>query len=242
LTAIAAWALALGVLWGAAVLSFASNAAAAEPPTVEFMNPGPPSSCGSRPKVSSMSLPLGTPVVIVNNLNHDATLLVGAAEVLQISDGGAAELTLAPGQHDVWLVPDCVADRPIISLTVTITAPPESAGSSTGTSEAAPPPPPAGTSSAPRSTAPHRPRTSSATSDGVLVPASTVPDATNQPSADAAARPTASTWEDAVISARPVALTGEGRSKGLMLLAAVATICVLGVTAAIIRSIVRLSP
>lgn len=45
-----------------------------------------------------------------------------------------------------------------------------------------------------------------------------------------------------VLRADPVALAGGSHSKGLRLLAVVATICVLGVTVAIIRTIVRLSP
>jgi hypothetical protein len=46
----------------------------------------------------------------------------------------------------------------------------------------------------------------------------------------------------AVIAASPVELDGGHSSKGVRMLAVVAAICLLGVTAAIIRSIVRLSP
>jgi hypothetical protein len=253
LTVIAACALALGLLWGAAVLPFASHTAAAEPPTVEFFNPGPSSACGSKPKVSSITLPVGTALVVVNNTDHDATLLVGGAAVLEVGDGGAAELTLAAGQHEVLLVPDCVANRPINALAVTITAPPDPETPSTGTSETTPPP---GTSDGPASTEPPdaaappataassgstpstRPRAGESAGEPVLVPATSAA----EPPPIATPRATPSAVVAGVISARPVVLSGEGHAKGLNLLAAIATICVLGVTVAIIRAIVRLSP
>jgi hypothetical protein len=237
-------ALTLGLLAGPALgLVDGPRAVAAEQdtPTVTFEN-GPGRSCASAPEVTSLSVPVGTAVVVANAIQRDATVYVAGESIIAVASGSGALLNLAAGQHDVRLVPVCLAyaDAEPLIITVTESLPESSPPPDSGPTEAAvtaPPPAPA-----PRPTTARPPLATTAPGDGT---ASTVVPAAASASPDAqATRVSTSTPADrtGVLAAGPVDLDGTYHSKGVRLLAVVATICVLGVTAAIIRSIVRLSP
>jgi hypothetical protein len=255
--------LTLGLLVVAGVAFAAVSAAWAagpESPTVTFNRGSPPRSCGSAPTVTSLTIPENTPLVVINATGREAFVVVGGEPVLPIGIGGGVELVLASGQHDVRVVPECLAFADAQALAVTVTSAPAPASSSAGGPESttsataapqttAPPAASAPTSSAvvprppsePPPAAPGASRENRSGGESVVVPASAA-EAPDEATSIATPRATPSAVVAGVISARPVVLSGEGHAKGLNLLAAIATICVLGVTVAIIRAIVRLSP
>ena len=244
------WAFGLIVVLSFAVASlfagpwaYADESAA---PTVTFTSNGaPPVTCHARPDVHSLTVPEGTAILIANHTEVRAAVIVGGATVLTVNDGEGALLTLAPGQHEVSVQPECRVTTAARSLAVTVTAvppaqptaptvPPTVTGSGSGGT-------PVRSSTPPATTA-----TTSATGGAPAttdVPANwTSPSPGSTPSAGAPTLGPSSAppWPD-VVRADVVALPdGAGNSKGVRLLAAIATICVLGVTAAVIRSIVRL--
>jgi hypothetical protein len=206
--------------------------------------------CRSAPTLNSLTVPEGTAFAVTNELGRSAVVYVGDASVLPVADGDGALLTLTPGQHDVRMVPDCLEVAAAAPLAVTVTpneptpagttatspaSRPSSAAPPAGTTNpASPPDPPAGAGQPRPTTA--APRTSPVDSAEPEIVAGATAEPTARPrSGSGAAAP-------GVVSAEPLSLDDESHSKGLRLLAAVASICVLGVTAAIIRAIVRLSP
>jgi len=208
-------------------------------PTVTFTATGvPPLHCGSRPNVSSLTVSEGTPILLENQIGETAWVRVDQEAVMEVADGGGALLTLTLGQHDVRLVPGClIGGGTAKSVAVTVTPAPATGASTTeeptpsagpdGGPTNAPAPFPPGAVSQPTGTA------GPAGSPAVLPVASEAaldPIATHEPA------------RSAVIDASAVQLRDAGTSKGVRLLGIIAAICVLGVTAAIIRSIVRLSP
>lgn len=266
LTLLAGLVLGLLTVPGAALVAGGGAWAAGEEPTVTFARGFPPRACSSAPSVTSVSVPEGTGIVVANATGRDGSVHVGGASVLPVADGTGVLLVLAVGQHEVRLVLECHTYNQAGPLAVTVTG--EAPPPPPPPAESAPDSAPASTTSAaPPSTSPNLPaaptaagaggaqtstRPGSAGSGGGRAPATTA----GEPSTGSAATPAGTTSAAApmpgatvpgpmaagVISATPVALVDPGHSKGLRLLAAVATICVLGVTAAIIRAIVRLSP
>jgi hypothetical protein len=232
--------------------------AAQEPiPTVSFVVVGnPPGVCGSRPTVSSLALPQGTSVVLANDTGLPAQVTVGGTPVLGVPAGDGAVLVLASGQHDVRVVPSCTTPLSAAPLVVNVTGsgPPS-----------APPGPPASLpgSNPPGSQESHPPGSNPSTSPGASPPAragggsaepgaSGVAGGTVPASVDGttgtdlavvgSAAATARVPGPQVLSVTPIDLDASlVDPKGVRLVAAIATICVLGVTAAIIRSIVRLN-
>jgi hypothetical protein len=219
-----ALALGLGCVLGPGLL-VAAAVADTEAPTVIFSSTGvPPVSCGSRPNVTSLSVPEGTPIVIENQVGVGGWVHVGDEPVIEIADTASVLLTLAAGQHDVLVVPAClvVGNGAVKPVAVTVTGGPTSSDPpATG--------PPATTGVTPSAAVP----SGSGGASPAVIPART---AVGQPSATASGGPDSA----AVLAVRQV--ERDANPKGVRLLAAVATICVLGVTAAIIRSIVRLAP
>jgi hypothetical protein len=219
--------------------------AAADPvaPTVTFTSTGvPPVSCGSQPNVTSLALPEGTAFLVENRIGESAWVRVGDEAVLEVADGAGALLTLAVGQHDVRMVPSCLVTGEGRAQKVVVTVSPATAASGDPSASSAPgatPTPdvpsgePTATGSEPVASVPAGPIGTPA-----VVPAGT--EVVVDPGAPPATLPPLGHSE--VLAATAVQLPGGGNPKGVRLLAIVAAICVLGVTAAIIRSIVRLSP
>jgi hypothetical protein len=223
---------ALGGLFGAGLGTLAW-AVEQDPPTVTFGSVG---ACSTRPDVTSIEVIEGTSVQFVNDTGSDASAMVGSLPVLDepLPHGGAVVLTLAPGQHEVRMDRGCGNAQPVTVLVTPAAVPSLSPTASTVPSPEAhaspgalptPPPAPSGsTGPAPRAS----PRASSVITvvRGGVEPV---------PSSLAG-------YAGPVVAATRVEPPGAGNPKAVRLLAAVATICVLGVTAAVIRSIVRLSP
>lgn len=246
------WAFGLIVVLGFAVawlvadpLAYADEPAA---PTVTFTSNGaPPVTCHTRPDVRSLTVPEGTAILIANHTEVRAAVTVGGVTVLTVNDGEGALLTLAPGQHEVLVLPECRSTGNNRSVAVTVTAaPPTTTAPAPDTPPATPTitgSSPGGTpvrSSTPPGATPTTPGSGPATTD---VPANWIPPSPGStPSTGAVTSgPSSAPARADVVRADIVALEdGAGNPKGVRLLAAIATICVLGVTAAVIRSIVRL--
>jgi hypothetical protein len=227
-------------------------ARATEPPTVTFTSSGlVPVACGSSPDVSTLSVVEGTPIVVVNHSGVSGRVEVGGAAVLTLADGEAGTLTLTLGSHNVVLVPQCVLVVSVTALVVTVTKSPQpdptqpSTPSGSPTEETLPPTSGPEFSNDPTATADPtigpRPKRMPAGvpvagEDQVMSAAITSASATSASPTSASSPPAPS----GVVQAEAIPWTKPEDSKGVRLLAVIAVICVLGVTAAIIRSIVRL--
>jgi len=217
---------------------------AADPPTVTFSGGDLLGlACGSRPDVDSVSVSEGTAVTVANDTGATARVVVSGQTVLTLEDGAAGALTLAAGSHQVVLVPQCLLVTLTAPLTVTVTpapAPPSPSPESSPPSE-----------DPPTALAPAAPGESTSGEDGVVVggrapapkrmPGGTpVPSVAGSPSASAGTSSWPTSGRSEVAQAEVVPWSKPEDPKGVRLLAVIAAICVLGVTAAIIRSIVRL--
>jgi hypothetical protein len=201
-------------------------------------------SCATAPDQSSLTVSAGTRVVFLNRTGHDGAVVVGE-QTEQVDDGSAVGLTIAVGQYDIRLVDECGSAAVSQPVALTVTA----AGSSpTPTDGGAP-----GTVPSPETTAltgGAAPTDGQGGADGsgtvgptpgddVRSPAQAV--GSTSPTPTPPSGPVAD--QSPVLAVTPVGLDDAGGNpKDVRLLAVVAAICVLGVTAAIIRSIVRLSP
>jgi hypothetical protein len=158
-----------------------------------------------RPQPSSITVPEGSEVVIVNDTGSDASVkLDGNQQPSGLKSGSDVAMSLDAGQHQVQLVLACGTSA---AATVIV----GSLRGSTGAQQ---------------------------TADGVN---STGASSSTEPSQIVPVRTSGVDDLSPVLGASPAGLDQPGKSKGTWLLAIVATICVLGVSAAIIRSIVRLS-
>jgi len=237
------------VLWGL-------PAWADPPPKVTFTASGiVPVSCGTHPNVTSLSVPENTAILIANETGVKGTVVVGGNNIIDISEGDGAKITLSIGQHEIKLVPQCMVVTGTDSVAVTITA---KKGGPTATPSAATATPPVSigspspgapttAASAPTSssTTPGLPPTGSSGEVGSTMSAPVTPAGGALPSGAivASSYPSATSSPPVeVLQADGVRLDDVVNPKDVRLLAVIATICVLGVTAAIIRSIVRLSP
>jgi hypothetical protein len=245
-----AWGLIVGGV--AAWLLVGRPAYAADSPTVTFTAPSLLGlACGSRPDVGSVSVSEGASVVIANQAGMTARVVVAGQTVLTLDNGAVGRLTLAPGRHDVLLIPQCLLVVGTSPLTVTVTpaavgsgpAESEPAGSGDEPASGSDAPPPAGGPAAPTdpvtadgvAAGPRSGPRPKRAPDGTPLPVSSgVPSASTTATAPPLSRPTGVVEAEAIPWTKPV------DPKGVRLLAAIAAICVLGVTAAIIRSIVRL--
>jgi hypothetical protein len=98
-------------------------AAEPDPPTATFVGKGaPPVSCGSRPDVRSQTLPADARLLVINETDVDAIVVVDNDNVLNVPDSSGALLTLSPGVHVITMVPACLHHSAIKELTVTVTA------------------------------------------------------------------------------------------------------------------------
>lgn len=210
-----------------------AGAAPPEAPTVSFG--ATEDGCGSRPEVSHLAVPGGTPVLLVNGTPGPVTVQVDGAIVpgQPVAAGEGVALTLDSGQHQVKLAPACGLTEPLtVLVAAAAVAVPTTLPPSPVARTAEPSPPPSAGTTRPSTTV------SSVPTDrgtGMLAP---VADVGAVGPTGTAARPVV----PGVLGVSTVGLASGSNPKGVRLLAAIATICVLGVTAAIIRAIVRLSP
>ena len=234
---------------------------APEIPTITFTATGtPPVVCGTRPNVTNLLIRHGTRVIIANRTGVTATVDVGRRRLIELPDGSGARVRLRLGQHELEMIPNCVVVSETETAVVDVltaselrelgsaapTALPDVAGSDLGaTIESTGEPSPSASATSDASTT----GVQGAATTGVEPPATTPtgPDATDAPAGSTVDAPTSppvlqgrpeAADADAVIDIEAVRLDDPGDPKGLRLLGAIATICVLGVSAAIIRAIV----
>jgi hypothetical protein len=243
------------------VAPFAFAFGAEAQPTISFTSAGtPPVVCGTHPDVRSLTVDIGTKIIIANLTEVAASVDVGKKGVLELAPGAGALVRLTSGQHELRLIPDCAVVTGTEAVVVTVQAPGQSP-------DQAPPP---GDADDPVDTAgPDSPVTTATTSpigptgpavggSGAADPGAGGTTATAGPGDDPAgpmapsggapgvtgsARSAAvdelnGSLESEVIDVRPIELGGSRDPKGVRLLAVIAAICVFGVTAAIIRAIV----
>jgi hypothetical protein len=243
--------LAAAPVFVAAPWAFAQTADS-EGPTVNFTATGAvPLACGSHPNVSSLQVKAGTRIVFANLIDTTAALTVGGEKVTDLGPGTGAVVRLEQGQHEVRLLPQCVVVTRTDAVVVSVLAGSDGHESASRTGDPTTPeePPavpaqprssggasvPAAVSAAPSGTS--GPGPSSGTSLGAPggpgAPATTVT-APTHPAAGSADAP----LESAVIDVQRIRLGNPRDPKGGRLLAVIAAICVIGVTAAIIRAIV----
>jgi len=221
---------------------------APEIPTITFTATGtPPVVCGARPNVSNLLIRHGTRIIIANRTGVTASVEVGRSRVVTLPDGSGVRIRLRLGQHELWMIPDCVVvpetDKAVVNVLSTSDLrdlgsdpPPSDEGRDSGvtvesTSESS-----SSGVSDDSTTAVEPPATTKTEPDATTAPAGSGVDAPTSPPV-LQGRPDAADV-DAVIDMEAIRLDDPGDPKGLRLLGAIATICVLGVTAAIIRAIV----
>jgi hypothetical protein len=223
---------------------------APEVPTISFSATGTvPLVCGTRPNVTNLAIKHGTRVIIANRTGVAATVDIGRRRLLDLADGTGALVRLRSGQHELRMIPDCVVvtetetaavnvlTRAQLSESLTPTPVPSGAPSDPddpevmvqSTSDPASTREPPSTDRAPTGSTVSETSTSAA-QPGTLGGA----DPTGPPTLDGRAGPD----EIAVVEVGAIRLDEGSDPKGLRLVGAIATICVLGVTAAIIRAIV----
>ncbi len=237
----------LGAL-GAWLLSAASAYAADEPVVTFAVIGNPPAVCGSRPNVSTLAVTTGAGIVVVNDTGLAAQVAVGGVPVLAVPEGGGALLVLEAGQHEVRLAPECAKVNSGVPLVVTVAAP----GTPSPTSG---PPSPSGSPSPDARTDPSGPAGPAGAAGGTSAAGSAGSQDDGDPGGSSSAGASAdvlvadgasstsrtSTRSTGVVSVTPIDFDAAlVNSKEVRLVGAIAVICVLGVTAAIIRSIVRL--
>ena len=231
----------------------------AEPdgPTVSFAATGAvPLACGSHPNVSSLQVKVGTKIIFANLTSTAAALTVAGEKVADLDPGTGAVVKLKQGQHEVRLSPQCMVvtgTDPLVVSVITgsdmhessgpippeeppaILAEPGPAGSPSATSGSSSASSgatsvPVGASAAPGSSS----GTAGATPGGPGAPATAVTASAHPVADDSGGGP----MESVVIDVQRIPLGDPRDPKGGRLLAVIAAICVIGVTAAIIRAIV----
>jgi hypothetical protein len=230
--------------------------AAGEQVTIIFRGDGPePLVCTSYPEPTSVSIKVGTAVAVENRTGLAAVLSIGTAEPIPLPDGEGLTLKLKKGTHELRLEPSCLVVQ-AGAATVEV-----GTGSDLGEPVAPPGPGPEPT----RSIGDPTPTASSVTpTETSASPAASEPAATAGPTSPAAvdvgSRDRAIGVDRPVVPGAPEAVPGAempadqsgpvlervgpyplpGRDhddRGERLVAVIAAICVLGVTAGIIRAI-----
>lgn len=221
----------------------AADPAAAATPRVEFSGDGAELlSCDSRPSTPELTVPAESTVIFVNKLDDDATLRINGRESARVDEDESVEVLFHRGTVRVAMVPDCglSLSNTVQSVTVTVGA----AGSASHTSSAG-----SGKSAKPSPTdssaARSRHGSRSTVSDRLASPGQSSPAApSGAPAAAGDASPGAGAGQgevadgDEAVAAEPVstdATTEEDGPNGL--LAIIAVICVVGVSAGAIRAI-----
>ena len=203
--------------------------AAPELPTVVFSATGTaPGTCGSRPNVTSLTVRTGSTFMIANMTGVTATVDVGRRRLIELLPGTGAVVRMSHGPHDLQLIPDCAARSEAVVAVVNVVTPGEMTGRAT--SAASPDLDESAVGLGPSSMVASNPQRSTATAP-----------TDQKPAAAATAEPGGGEDESLgakVVRVETLPFRPGDNSKSVRLLAAIATICALGVTAAIIRAIV----
>jgi hypothetical protein len=228
-------ALAVAATTGSLIL-LAGPAGAAQPTpvTITFTGTGTaPLACGSRPDVDSLVVARGQPLVLANLTGAEATIDVGATTPLTVASGDGISVKLRQGVHLLRMVPNCVIVGEVGQTSVEVVA--------------APPigPPPGGSVGGPANDEPPVPRDQALSGADASVGPSR---GDAPPGAEGQATTSGPTAADSVgagvdpqagpVEATSVVIDPTSNEKLARLLAIIAAICVLGVTAGIIRAIV----
>ena len=254
----------LASLFGLSLLALGPWAYAAtsapEVPTIRFTATGTvPLVCGSRPDVTTLVIKHGTRVIIANGTGVTATVDIGRRRVLTLADGSGALVRLRRGQYDLQMIPNCVVvsetEKAVVNVltaaqmidlgaptaTPTVAGEPGgSEGEQGGTDEpdvtaavetSSDPASTDGSSAVPAGSVTRTATEQTGTTTG---PAVVAIDRTAPPVLEGRPNPD----DIAVIEVDAIQRDEPSDTKGLRLVGAIATICVLGVTAAIIRAIV----
>jgi hypothetical protein len=234
-------ALACGVVaWGV-------SAAHAEAPTVTFHGgPLAPAVCPASPDHPNLNITEGTWVNVVNRTGATATLEVDGSSS-QIAKNGGLSVMLPAGRHDLRLIPDCPVHGAIVPVVIEVAAVQTGSSSEPSASSAGSPParsvPSVG--SAGSGAYPDRgvAEVGTGPSGGVVGGPSPEPDGSpgraGAPHTDGEASGAVAPGSDpdSAITVVPYAVPETEDPRGARLLAVIATICVFGVTVAIIRAI-----
>jgi hypothetical protein len=233
-----------------------ATAGAATPPTVIFSGHQLLSlgalSCSSSPSVSRLTVPAGTTVDFANKLGEGATLWAGDSHK-HLNNGEMVPVTFSSGPASIvmQMLPDCSLDLGTHDqMTVAVTAPnpasPPVTSPPAGNGGVAPSPTsgghttgPSGKSTRTKSPKPSKsPSTSPSASSGVAAGNGDGGQGlTPKGNDDPFATPTAQDTSSNVTLGDPIG-TADTRHGASGLLTLIATVCVVGVTAAAIRAII----
>jgi hypothetical protein len=220
--------------------------------TITFSGTGPePLVCTSYPEPASVSIKVGTAVAVENRTGVSAEVDIGTADPVPLADGEGLTLKLKKGTHELRLVPSCLV---VQAGAATVNVADGSDEREPGTNPAAEEPDP---TRAPPATTPATDGRASTTSGAA--PTTTAPvggpasggGASGSGSGTGADRPVVAAAPEAVPADAPALEGGpvleqvgpyplprrDNDDRGKQLLGVIAAICVLGVTAGIIRAI-----
>jgi len=181
--------------------------------------------CSSTPHPPSLNLTKNTRVVLANFTGAEATVDLGTGIPVAVADGAAVSVTFKKGEYRVRMVPDCPGTLAIQAAVVSVGK--AQKGPEAPAVIATPPGPAPGLS--PPAT--------------VHAAGSSPPDSPTENPSDPMANPEGATGGLAMVEpGQEVLLVSpmgdRPDARGARLLAVIATICVFGVTTAIIRAIV----
>lgn len=229
----------LAIVSGLVVLGIEPGYAEVEQLVITFNGGGTaPLICPSHPDRGTVSVNLGRPVVLANLTGADATVDIGADAPVAVPNGRGVSVELAVGTHVLRMVPKCLLLGDIGRAVVTV-----SKGASAPPPTGNPGPTPNPTVPNPASSDRPGPGTAPESDRGPdQVPASGTASTGPGPGGPGAA-PTGSPpgpggFDQTTVEVLPVAVGRAPDRHGSRLLAIVAAICALGVTAGIIRAIV----
>ncbi|MEV7228434.1 MULTISPECIES: hypothetical protein [Polymorphospora] len=206
--------------------------------------------CGAKPDVGSVTVPAESTLRVVNNTGRRARLLLDGSAQGEVAAGATADVLFRRGPVKLALKPVCVlSEESAVRVEVAAAVPPPQSAPGRPTAQPTTPTPgrPSPTrpvEETPRSTV--APRAAATPSAGVSVTPSTAP--TSTPGSEGPASggpvpaagldlPPADPGDDA--AAEPMASVEPIRDTGpIGLLALVATVCVVGVSAGAIRAII----
>jgi hypothetical protein len=212
--------------FGGAAAAAAAAQAGPNDPTVTFQGSGtPPLACGSIPDQPALTILVGTKVVVANQTGASATVMIGTVAGTTLEHGEATRVRLKKGQHTLTLVPDCAVVTTVGSSVITVNEPED---------EGEPDPDP----EAPGSGATRPPgRGTGSTGAPLVAPGVSTATPTAASPSSTPATPLPGPDGDVAEFEPSYALGVPPVTNGNVLLAIISLICILGVTAGIIRAI-----
>jgi hypothetical protein len=201
--------------------------------------------CGSRPSTGEVTVTAESTIVFVNKLGQGATLRVNGQDSVRVGDNQSAEMRFHRGPVEITMAPDCLLNlsKDFTPVSVNVlspstgaapTASPSQSGSSGGGHGS-------GTSSkppGPSSTAGTRSPDGRGQQSPSGAPISPADGGVSSPNAGTVEGPAAAGGEQGLAAEPVAAAQTSGGSGPNGLLALIATVCVVGVSAGAIRAIV----